>query len=516
MVAAIACVPRAQPRIDLGVGDSRDAQGLGQWQPSAGNAANTRWVAAGVTTGTSTWNGEEPHWVDITCYGIEVETFTGRDRATDQWEVGTATVVLDNTTGWADYPPTTTPNPFDLTVRPGRQVRVAVSIDDGAPQVLWRGFVDQANPGFDAEVGDIVTLECIDAKGEAGRADIPAVDPPVGSGETIQARLNRICTGAAWPTYWRHFEGTGLTVVGTELGEQTADLLNRAADSGGGSLFGDVDGKLRYRNRDWQLWPADDVTDARIGNIDPGYLDEYVLAEAPAGSYLFRDPDGVLAIVEDPEGSGLYYDANSEINSLDLFGDPPGTGLYVFGTWIPGDYCPTSWEMSFAREDITTRVLVGRPDMDEPIVVDDEEAQDIYGVESLDLTDLETTLDTEMTQIANRLLVIRGISTAPRVAGVTLNAATAPDMVTLLSTADPRTPSRYVCRHDSGDRRVFSRIMFCTAIRHTIGPDLWEARLSLDDALPWQVGGDTGFWHDTETTGAGHWQESKWQPDIAP
>ena len=104
MVAAIACVPRATPRIDLGVGDSRDAQGLGQWQPDAGNAANTRWVTAGATTGTSTWNGEEPYWVDITCYGIEVETFTGRDRATDQWEVGTATIVLDNTTGWADYP----------------------------------------------------------------------------------------------------------------------------------------------------------------------------------------------------------------------------------------------------------------------------------------------------------------------------------------------------------------------------------------------------------------------------
>ena len=81
-----------------------------------------------------------------------------------------------------------------------------MSIDGGDPQVLWRGFVDQANPGFDAEVGDIVTLECIDAKGEAGRADIPAVDPPVGAGETIQARLNRICAGADWPTYWRHFD----------------------------------------------------------------------------------------------------------------------------------------------------------------------------------------------------------------------------------------------------------------------------------------------------------------------
>ena len=195
---AILAVPRVTPRIDLGVGDSRDATGLGQWQPDGGNAANTRWVAAGATTGSSTWNGEEPHWVDITCYGREITTYVGHERATDQWEVGTATIVLDNQSGWADFPPTVAPNPFSLTVRPGRQVRVAVTVDGSEPQVLWRGWVDQANPNFDAEAGDLVTLECIDAKGEIGHVDIPAVDPPVGAGESIPARLHRIADGAGW------------------------------------------------------------------------------------------------------------------------------------------------------------------------------------------------------------------------------------------------------------------------------------------------------------------------------
>ena len=146
--------------------------------------------------------------------------------------------------------------------------------------------------------------------------------------------------------------------------------------------------------------------------------------------------------------------------------------------------------MTFAREDITTRVIVGRADMHEPIVLDDVDGQELYGVETFELTDLETELDVELTQLGNRLLVTRGHTTMPRIAGVTLNAATDPAVVDLLATADPRTPSRYRCRHVSGDRQVFSRFMFCTAIRHTIGPDMWEARLSLDDALPWQVGGD--------------------------
>ena len=141
-----------------------------------------------------------------------------------------------------------------------------------------------------------------------------------------------------------------------------------------------------------------------------------------------------------------------------------------------------NWEMAYAREDIPTRVLVGRPDMDEPIVLDDEEAQDIYGVETVDLTDLETSFDVEMTQIANRILVVLGHTTAPRIAGVTLNAATAPDIADLLSTADPRTPSRFRCRHVSGNgRQVFSRMMFCTAIRHTISPTCGRP------ACPWMT-----------------------------
>ena len=95
------------------------------------------------------------------------------------------------------------------------------------------------------------------------------------------------------------------------------------------------------------------------------------------------------------------------------------------------------------------------------------------------LTDLETESDVEMIELGNRLLVTRGYGTAPRIVAVTLNAATDPSVVDLLATVDPRLPSRFRCRHVSDDGRlVFNRFMFCTAIRHTIGPDIWEARLS--------------------------------------
>ena len=503
MPAAILGVPRAVPSIGLGVGDSRDAAGLGQWQPDAGNVADSRWNVA-----PATWNGEEPFFVDVTCYGIEIDTYTGRERAAVQWEVGTATIVLDNNSGWADYPPTMEPNPYDLTVRPGRQVRVAMSVDGGEPRVLWRGWVDAVNPGFDAEYGDTVTLECIDAKGEVGRVDVAAVDPAVGAGESIKARLNRIATAAGWGPYYRNFDDAGINVVATELGGQAADLLNRAADSGGGALFGDVDGKLRYRNRDWQLWPADELEDGIIGNVRPATFVELALVE-PAGDGLY-DPEPALDLVEDPAGDGLY----THFDPYTTLEGPPG--LHRIGTAVPGDTCPTAWEMSFARAEIATRVLVGRPDMNMPIVVVDDVAEDYYGVETIDITDLETSLNAEMTQIANRLLVTHGATTMPRIAAVTLNAAATPTAVDVLSTADPRTPSRFRCRHVSQGRQVFERFMFCTGIRHTIGPDVWEARLSLDDAMPWQITAANAFWQETEVVDAGHWQQSKWGADITP
>ena len=187
--------------------------------------------------------------------------------------------MLDNTTGWADYPPTRHPNPFDLTVRPGRQVRVAVVVDGGDPRVLWRGWVDEANPGFDAEDGDIVTLECIDAKGEVGRVDVAAVDPPVGAGE-VDPRPPQpdLPTAVAWADLLAQLRNVRRSPSSApNSAAQAADLFDRAADSGGGALFGDVNGKLRYRNRDWQLWPADDVEDATIGNVAPGSLDELAL-----------------------------------------------------------------------------------------------------------------------------------------------------------------------------------------------------------------------------------------------
>ena len=378
---------------------------------------------AGATTGTSTWNGEEPYWVDVTCYGIEIETYVGRDRAVDQWEVGTATIVLDNDTGWADYPPTVDPNPFDLTVRPGRQIRVAVV---GRRRRAGRccGVAGSTRP-TPASTPSTATSSPSNASTPKARSAVSTSPPSIrrsAPANRSTPACDRICDGAGWSAYWRNFDDAGITVVGTTLGGQAADLLNRAADSGGGSLFGDVDAKLRYRNRDWQLWPADELEDADDRQRVPRLLRR---GHVDGGSARLRPvlrPDRHRRRHRGPAGSGLY----DAVTDLDMRRGSAGLGAVRVRHEFIADVCPTNWEMTFAREDITTRVLIGRPDMDTPIVLDDDDGQELYGVETVDLTDLETAFDVEMTSIGNRLLVTRGHTTMPRIAAVTLNAATDP------------------------------------------------------------------------------------------
>lgn len=397
-------VPRAVPVIELGVGASATPTGVGRWQVS-------RWGQP-----SATWVGNEPFWWGITCEVHNVETYVGHERAADTWDVGTAIVVLRNLTGWADYPPSAPDQPTLLSVRPGRPIRIGVSIDAGPTSWLWRGYVDAADPGYEPEMGSIVTLSCIDAKGEAGRANAAGLATPVGAGETVTTRIGRVLDATNWPAYRRDLAASSVTLLPTSLGGTVTDLVDLAADSAGGAVFGDINGRVAYRARSWQTYAPGAPFDATVGNVDAT------------------------------------------------------------------DVCPSSWDVSFAREDITTQVQIGRHSDAAPLVFNDVEGQTLYGVEPYDRTDLETQSVLVLNSLGQRHLATRGHLTAPRISAVTLDAATGDDVVDLLAACDPRTPTRLHCRHDESGRVVFDRNLFVVGIRHSIGPDGWEARVALDDA----------------------------------
>jgi hypothetical protein len=507
-VATIAAAPGVRPFVELGVGASYDSTSTAQWDVDHWDDASAHWVS------------DLPYWFDVTCHVQDVATFAGRERAIDQFEVGTATISLDNRDGLFDFPLSMADLADDatlLSVRPGRSVRVGVEVpvDTLPPEpatrtvLLWAGYIDAANPAYDAVEGDRMILECIDAKGDAGRAAIGAVAAPVGAAETVTARINRVLTAAGWPTYRRAVETSGVTLIATELGSQCVDLLNIAADSAAGSIYGDVgannsDPRVAYRNSEFPNYDGDDLLTGTIGDYgSPGVPASYAytarMTEGPAGLYVLPDE----GIVEEPAGSGLFYVDDPGVL---LHETPTRSGLYLVEgggviAAIPADTCPSNWELSFARADITTKAFLSRPDDATPRVYPTSTqladlrngfkyGQSMFGIEPFERTDLETLNNTDLDFLGERILTTRSWKHMPRVAAVTVTAkASAPQTIHTLASSSPFDPARFRCQHLIDGRVVFNRIMFVTGVAHSITPTGWEARISLDDAEPFLVGG---------------------------
>jgi hypothetical protein len=247
---------RARPIVELGVGDTRIPVGTATWD-------NARWDA----TPNSVWAGTEPTWHDITCDTRSYRCEYGRVRTTERFTVGTANVTVDNTSGWAD--PNVVADTNVLTVRPGRAIRMGVVHQTFGVRWLFRGFVDAMTPTYDPTDPDTVTLDCIDALGEVNRAKfVPQTLAP--AGETITGRIGRVLTLAQWPTDKRDLQPTSDTLIADDMSGQAADLLGQAADSNGGVVFGDLDGRIAYRPRDWQTFPPGTPVDGVIGNVAAG------------------------------------------------------------------------------------------------------------------------------------------------------------------------------------------------------------------------------------------------------
>lgn len=253
-VAAFTFTPRWRPLVEIGTGDTRTPVGVGVW-------GSSMWGDPGAT-----WNGFEPIWRDVSCYVQEVNTDTGRDWSIDRFTPGVCDLTATNADGWAtaDTEPAT-------TVRPGRQLRVSI-VDNttGAVNPLFRGFVDSITPSFTGDDPDTVHLHVIDALGELGLYQPAAtVDPPIGAGDSGDARFRRILARYGWPaSLVGAVDPSGVPMAGLDWSQQFADELGITADSEGGAIIAGRDGKLVFRARDWMTWPAGTSPLWSIGNAE--------------------------------------------------------------------------------------------------------------------------------------------------------------------------------------------------------------------------------------------------------
>lgn len=244
---------RARPWLQVGVGDSRVPIGQARWQTS-------RW-----SDPAATWAGIEPTWLDVSCEAFRCRCEYGRRRSTDRFVPGVATIEVNNASGWAD--PHATDDPALLAMRPGRAIRFGVDHATLGRVVLWRGFIDAMTPTYDPSVPDSVTMQCVDALGEVNRAKL-ADQPARPAGETVAARIAHLLQAIGWPASKSIVGASSMHLIAAELNGQAADLLGRAADSGGGSLFGDREANVVFRGRDWQTYVPGTPPDGTIGNVE--------------------------------------------------------------------------------------------------------------------------------------------------------------------------------------------------------------------------------------------------------
>lgn len=180
---------------------------------------------------------------------------------------------------------------------------------------------------------------------------------------------------------------------------------------------------------------------------------------------------------------------------------PPGSGLMALDGYAPpGDVCPTAWERSFARADITTQVILeadAPSDVDPPGPVTrptgTTEAQTLYGIEPYERRDLWTLSKSALAENADRILATRAPDVSmPRVRSVTLDAtagdaSTRDQVVDLLSQLSVHAPSLYRGRFEDRGRIVFDDNYFAVGVTHDISAEAWTAEISLDRSAPYGV-----------------------------
>lgn len=196
---------------------------------------------------------------------------------------------------------------------------------------------------------------------------------------------------------------------------------------------------------------------------------------------------------------GALADASATSAGGDVFGDRNGFLRYAGADWrarldfpldgavgnrgVDDEVCPDAWEIVFARSDYSTRINYGRAG-EAASTIDDVPNQVRYGVETWDMTSLETLDDAVVDRLGERVAELRSFDLAPRVAAVHLNAAR-PGAAALMAAIDPFTPTMLACGLVQAGRLVFARAMYVTGVEHTITAGSWTARVALDDASPW-------------------------------
>jgi hypothetical protein len=179
-------------------------------------------------------------WRDITCDVHGLTTRYGRERFTNRYDIGSATIALDNRQGLYAY---SKPHPFGL--RPGRLVRVK-AVHAGITYPLFYGVLDSIADGYSLDGKALATFTCYDPQSLYSNKTTPALGVIQKSG----ARINWLLDVAGYLP--RAIDvGQWMQQQIVSSGRTLRDEMGVGADSEGSSIFADRTGQIVYKDRTW-------------------------------------------------------------------------------------------------------------------------------------------------------------------------------------------------------------------------------------------------------------------------
>jgi hypothetical protein len=372
------------------------------------------------------WASSAPGWLDLSPFVLDLDFDGGAERWGQRFKTGSATVILDNTTGifTQDAPVT---KPFHLPFRPGRKIRVVAIPDPTAdPESatyrvpLFTGIIDSTSDDYAEGAWDNTTrVYCFDNGAVFAGHNPPMLGTPTGV-ETSDERVTSALDRLNWPAGDRDVQ-TGIHSLQTShLAQSTWEECQTAADAEGGAFFAGKDGKAVFKARDWL------ITDTRSITVQ-----------------------GWLGYDEIPTGE---------------------QGAHVIAV-------DTSWELARIRNQVRF-ARVGST-MQE---AEDATSQTLYGVRSYERTDFENNADGALAILAARHVKVHK-DNRMRVDAVTIAGVEDPDnedlnrLLWAVEYGDLLT-----VQVKTGQGWSFERLVQVFGIHHHITGDDWLVTFRLDDA----------------------------------
>ena len=150
--------------------------------------------------------------------------------------------------------------------------------------------------------------------------------------ETADLRVHRILDEAGWSAELRDVHPTAVRLVDTDLGARAVELLDDAANSSGGVVYGDSEGRVVYRQMDWAQFDPARPVDATIGNVDPddvcpsGWERSFQMADI-ATRVIAGRKGSVAQQFDDPDSQAIYGVETYAKTDLSTFNDLDITAL---------------------------------------------------------------------------------------------------------------------------------------------------------------------------------------------